>query len=266
MVVGFSRSRKTFAKVLEGLELSTYEKHVYRSTSGSLPFRLWRPMAARLSAARSQPAASTAELFPLLLFLHGAGERGTDNEVTLVHGARDFASDQQQWRHPSFVVIPQCPTNDVWASIERTHEPTVLSDQPSASLASVQQLIRSLQSELPIDRQRIYLTGLSMGGYGAWDLLMREPEVYAAAVVICGGADCRDPGISRLARQPLWVFHGDQDEVVPVARSREAIDGLRARGGSPRYTEYVGGDHDSWTETYRNPEVWDWLFAQKLEN
>lgn len=198
------------------------------------------------------------------MFLHGAGERGTDNEVTLVHGAQNFAAARFQTRHPSFVVIPQCPANDFWASIERTHEPTVLATTPSPALESVRQLIGTLQKDLPIDSQRVYLTGLSMGGYGAWDLLMRDGNGYAAAAVICGGGDCHFSGLADLANKPLWVFHGDHDTVVPVARSREIVQRLRKLGGAPRYTEYVDGDHDSWTETYRNPEVLDWLFAQRL--
>lgn len=199
------------------------------------------------------------------MFLHGAGERGTDNEVTLVHGAKRFAESRFQSRHPSFVVIPQCPADDVWASIERTHEPTVLAASPSPALESVRRLIETLQKDLPVDPHRIYLTGLSMGGYGVWDLLMRDGDVYAAAAVICGGGDRHHSSMAGLARKPLWVFHGDRDPVVPVIRSREMVQRLRELGGEPRYTEYVEGDHDSWTATYDNPEVLDWLFAQRLD-
>ncbi|MDP1561900.1 MAG: phospholipase [Pirellulaceae bacterium] len=244
--------------------LSTYEKQVFLSAAGPLPYRIRRPQLPAAGTATDRELSNVHEArFPLLLFLHGAGERGTDNEATLVHGAKDFAGPKLQMTHPSFVVVPQCPADDVWASIERTHEPTTLSPQPSAALQAVQQLIGSLLSELPIDRERVYLTGLSMGGYGGWDLLMREPDLYTAAVLICGGADCHYAGLSKLARKPLWVFHGDQDDVVPVTRSREIVTQLREQGGAPRYTEYVGGDHDSWTATYGNHEVLEWLFTQR---
>lgn len=244
--------------------LSTYEKQVFLSSAGPLPYRIRRPQLPVAGTGTDRERSHVRESkFPLLLFLHGAGERGTDNEVTLVHGATDFASPKLQMMHPSFVVVPQCPADDVWASIDRTHEPTKLAPQPSPALQAVQQLIHSLLSELPIDPERVYLTGLSMGGYGGWDLLMREPDLYAAAVLICGGADCDDSGLSKLAHKPLWVFHGDHDDVVPVTRSREIVTRLREQGGAPRYTEYTGGDHDSWTTTYGNHEVLEWLFAQR---
>jgi predicted peptidase len=243
--------------------LSTYEKHVFRSATGPLPYRLWRPSTNAATPAAPPESAQTPERkFPLLLFLHGAGERGCDNEVTLVHGAKNFSHPELQSQVPSFVVIPQCPAHDVWASIERTHEPTQLSPQPSPALQAVQALLQSLLTQLPIDPQRIYLTGLSMGGYGAWDLLMRDPDFFAAAILICGGADVRFTGLAPLANKPLWVFHGDQDDVVPVARSREIVERLRELGGTPRYTEYLGGDHDSWTATYGNATVLQWLFGQ----
>lgn len=250
------------------MALSTYDKLVFQSSFGPLPYRIWRPDASVKQIAAQQiaidpgNASAAPATFPVLLFLHGAGERGVDNEVTLVHGATDFASPLLQGLNPSYIVIPQCPEHDVWASIERTHEPTKLSATPSPALQAVRQLMTELLSELPIDPRRIYLTGLSMGGYGAWDLLTREPDLYAAAVLICGGADCHAPGVAGLASKPLWVCHGDCDDVVPVARSREIVHRLRELGGSPRYTEYVGGDHDSWTATYRNPEIWKWLFSQ----
>lgn len=252
---------------MDEVELSNYEQQVFLASSGPLPFRIWRPQGAIAgSTTDDNSSSSVATGFPLLLFLHGAGERGTDNEVTLVHGAHDFAGPMVQRENPCFVVVPQCPVDDVWASIDRTHEPTKLAAQPSPALRSVQQLLDSLLTQLPIDPQRVYLTGLSMGSFGGWDLLMREPDRYAAAVLICGGADCQADQLPKLARKPLWVFHGDQDDVVPVTRSREIVHRLRELGGSPRYTEYRGGDHDSWTATYSNPAVWEWLFAQRHGN
>src|SRR5207237_1227270 len=115
--------------------------------------------------------------------------------------------------------------------------------------------------EFRIDRKRIYLTGLSMGGYGTWVLLARKPELFAAGVPICGGGHVE--GAKKLAKIPIWAFHGDKDGAVPPERSREMIEAIEKAGGKPKYTEYGGVGHDSWTRTYRDPKMHEWLFAQK---
>jgi predicted peptidase len=112
-----------------------------------------------------------------------------------------------------------------------------------------------------VDPARIYLTGLSMGGYGTWDLAARQPERFAAILPICGGGD--EATTARLAKLPIWCFHGDADTVVPVERSRTMIAAVRAASGSPKYSELPGVGHDSWTPAYRDPAVLDWLFTQK---
>ncbi len=230
--------------------LSTYTAAVFSSSLGSLPYRILHATPVEAS-------------LPLVVLLHGLGECGSDNTAPLIHGAADFASTQRQQKNPSFVVVPQCPAGEFWASIAETHRPTCLAAQASRPLQMVSELIEATIRAYPIDVRRIYLTGLSMGGYGTWDLLMRTPERFAAAIPICGGADCRAEYVTRIQKIPLWAFHGDRDDVVPVQRSREIIDAMRASGARPLYTEYAGGDHDSWTATYGNSEVLDWLFQQR---
>ena len=119
-----------------------------------------------------------------------------------------------------------------------------------------------LIAKKPIDTRRIYLTGLSMGGYGTWDLIARQPERFAAAIPICGGGD--PATAERIKHIPLWVFHGDADSAVKVSRSRDMVAALKQAGGEPKYTEYEGVGHDSWTRTYKSPEIYEWLFSQRL--
>ena len=236
--------------------LNGYAEHHWQGSQLTLPYRLYSPREA------VGHAATAAKRWPLVLFLHGAGERGDDNTATLIHGAAEMSSPDLQSRYPAFIAIPQCPADDVWASLDRTHEPTVLADQPTPALGAVLELVHHLKVALPIDPARVYLTGLSIGGYGTWDLLMRCPAEFAAAVPICGGGDCRSALIEPLVNLPLWVFHGAHDAIVPPERSREVVGALQSLGGRVRYTEYANAEHDSWTETYANPQVWDWLFAQ----
>ncbi|MEX2169138.1 MAG: prolyl oligopeptidase family serine peptidase [Pirellulales bacterium] len=201
--------------------------------------------------------------YPLVLFLHGAGERGDDNERQLVHGAGDLVKPDMRKRYPAFVVAPQCPEGKKWVEVPWEAASHSLPEQASEPLTQVLKLLDDLPQEFSIDADRLYVTGLSMGGYGTWDLLARQPELIAAAIPICGGGDPEQ--VVRFKDIPLWAFHGDQDEAVKVERSREMITALQAAGGQPIYTEYEGVGHNSWADTYANRAVWDWLFAQRRQ-
>lgn len=194
------------------------------------------------------PRDYTAEKeWPVILFLHGAGERGSDGlkqtEVGLGRALRLFPE-----RYPAIVVMPQCATGDRWAG-------------RMAEMA-LRALDRTLE-EYRIDRSRQYLTGLSMGGFGSWLIASQHPSRFAAVVPICGGGDPAAMA-SKLKDLPIWTFHGDADEAVPVARTREMVDAIKAAGGERiRYTEYPGVGHNSWDRAYASQELTDWLFAQK---
>ena len=121
--------------------------------------------------------------------------------------------------------------------------------------------IEQLRKEFKVDSRRLYVTGVSMGGYGTWDLLWRQPAMFAAAAPICGGGDPEKASL--FAGVPLWAFHGGADKTVPTQKSRDMIEALKKAGGTPHYTEYPGVGHDSWTQTYKNPEFYEWLFAQQ---
>ena len=199
--------------------------------------------------------------YPLVVFLHGAGERGNDNSKQLVHGMADFASDESMAKNPAFVIAPQCPTGEKWANVDWSADKHDMTTKPADSLRLTVELIAALQKEFSIDADRLYITGLSMGGYGTWDALQRYPDLFAAGAPICGGGDPAQA--ANFKNVPLWAFHGDADTAVKVQRSRDMIAALEAAGGKPKYTEYKGVGHDSWSASYKNPEFHTWLFAQK---
>lgn len=204
--------------------------------------------------------------YPLILFLHGAGERGDDVERLKKHFLPAISSDEFRKKFPCFVVAPQCRAEQWWVKLpeERTRASTQLTEEPAVQLQMALQTVDDVIEELPVDENRLYLTGISMGGYGSWDLAMRQPNRWAAVVPICGGGD--ESKGKLLVDVPLWAVHGDADPAVPVERSRNMIEAVKAAGGSPKYTEYPGVDHDSWTQTYSDPNgVLAWMFEQRLD-
>jgi len=179
---------------------------------------------------------------PLVLFLHGAGERGDDLEKVKVHGPPKLV--EQRSDCPAIVVSPQCPNERIWS-------PTRLS-----------LLLDKCMGTLKVDPDRVYVTGLSMGGFGTWAFCAQEPERFAAAVPICGGGDVTKA--ARLVDLPIHVFHGAKDTVVTLDHSQKMVDAIRAAGGTRvELTVYPEAKHDSWTETYANDDVAKWLLGRK---
>ncbi|MFM8173982.1 MAG: prolyl oligopeptidase family serine peptidase [Pirellulaceae bacterium] len=208
-----------------------------------------------------EPARATEPL-PVVLFLHGAGERGDDNTKQLVHGVSQFVSKEAQEKHPCYVIVPQCPAGRRWVEVDWSADQHDLPETSSDSLALAVAIVRDLIEQKKADPTRIYITGLSMGGYGTWDAIARYPDLFAAAVPICGGGDPKTA--PRFKQLPVWCFHGGRDGVVKPERSREMVKALEQSGGKPKYTEYPEAGHDSWTATYANPELHQWLFEQRL--
>lgn len=200
--------------------------------------------------------------YPLVLFLHGAGERGDDNVAQLVHGMNDFAKDENRKKYPAFVLAPQCPAGKKWVEVDWGADSHQQPPLPSESLQLTLDLVTALQKEFSIDLRRLYVTGLSMGGYGTWDLIQRYPTMFAAAAPVCGGGD--ETKANLLVKVPIWAFHGDADKAVKPQRSRNMIEAIRKDGGKPIYTEYPGVGHNSWVNAYSDPKLMEWLFAQKL--
>ena len=206
------------------------------------------------------PAIEPGRRYPLVVFLHGAGERGRDNEKQLKYLPTWMAEPALRERHPCFLLAPQCREDERWVDISWADKKSTPQGPPTTDVLSVIAALNAVIAAEPVDPGRIYLTGLSMGGYGSWDLAARQPERFAAILPICGGGD--EATAPRLAKLPIWCFHGDADKVVPVERSRTMIAAVRAAGGDPKYSELPGVGHDSWTPAYRDPAVLDWLFAQ----
>ena len=229
-----------------------YEARVYEDNAGQqLKYRVLVPR---------DYSPNGTEKYPLVLFLHGAGERGDDNARQLVHGTKEFLKDENRTKYPCFVIAPQCPNNKKWSEVDWGAE-THKQPEESVSLVLTREVMAALQKEFRIDDKRLYVTGLSMGGYGTWDMISRTPDVFAAAIPICGGGD--ETVADKLTKLPIWAFHGDKDTAVRPERSRRMIAAIEKAGGNPKYTEYPGVGHDSWSQTYADPEVLAWLFAQK---
>ncbi len=202
------------------------------------------------------------EKVPLVLFLHGAGERGGDNIRQLHHGIPSLLSYTLKKNFPAIIIVPQCPAGMQWVNVPWGGDSHTMPASPSQPLQAVQKLLAKSLTELPVDLSRIYVTGISMGGFGTWDILQRSPELFAAGLPICGGGDTAEA--AKLKNVPIWTFHGDQDTTVKTQRSRDMSEAIKQSGGSLiQYTEYPGISHNSWTRTYANDEVLDWLFAQK---
>jgi predicted peptidase len=179
--------------------------------------------------------------FPMILFLHGSGERGDDLNKVKVHGPPKIVDSKKDF--PFILVSPQCPANGWWDSFQLIT------------------LLDEIQSKYRVDPDRVYLTGLSMGGYGTWDLVQRYPTRFAAIAPICGAGN--PVMVRRFKDVPAWVFHGDADPTVPVARADEMVEALKKVGAEVKYTRYPGVGHDSWTATYNNPELYTWFLAHK---
>lgn len=194
--------------------------------------------------------------YPLVLWLHGGGTRGNNLKLLLGHGDQHgigfLARADNQAKYPSFILAPQCPLNRLWGNSE--------SQQPTAEMRLVLEILDQVRADYPVDSQRLSVMGMSLGGYGTWDIITRRPTTFAAAVPICGGGD--PSKASSIAKTRIWAFHGDEDELVNVSQSRSMIAALKKSGGQPRYTEYKGVGHNSWERAFKEPDFLSWLFAQ----
>lgn len=204
----------------------------------------------------------TIRKFPLIIFLHGSGERGNDNEAQLKWGVKNFATDENLKLHPSFLIAPQCPSNLTWANFSenKNSKNIFLQNVPTKPMELLIALINQFVKKFPIDMNRIYITGLSMGGYGTFDAIERYPNLFAAAVPICGGGDTSKAGL--IKHIPIWIFHGAEDTAVDPAFSRNMNDALTKVGGHPGYTQYPEVGHFSWIPAYSDPLLMEWLFRQ----
>ena len=213
-----------------------------------VPWRLYVP-----------PEASEKNKLPLVFFLHGAGRRGNDNMGQMDLAAPIWA-EAVQAKNPCFVLAPQCRVGTMWTKMNPAHTNSEADKDPTPEMGSALAILDSVLSQYPVDPDRIYVVGMSMGGFGTWDALYRRPNFFAAAVPICGGGD---PSKASLFKDvPIWAWHGSNDKAVPVDNTRELIAALKKAGGDPKYSEIKAG-HGAWMPAFEDPEFFVWLFSQK---
>lgn len=184
--------------------------------------------------------------WPLVVFLHGAGERGEDLALVKKHGIPKLLEECKEL--PFIILAPQCPLEGWWSS----------------ELQALDALLADIVERYRVDKRRIYLTGLSMGGYGTWHWAIAHKGTFAAIAPVCGGVHGPSRIVEQLKNLPVWAFHGAKDPVVPIGEQQKLVEALRAVGGNVRFTVYPEAEHDSWTETYANPELYSWLLSQSL--
>lgn len=208
------------------------------------------------------PDYDTSRSYPLVVFLHGSGERGDDNNAQLKWGVLNFATDRMMAEHPAIILAPQCPARETWAHFTGFGGAGALhlAPAPTTPMRLVIGLVRQLVDKGTADSTRLYITGLSMGGLGTYDAIERYPHLFAAAIPVAGGGD--PSRAAPIAQLPLWDFHGAEDPAVDPRYSREMISALLAAGGHPGYTVYPGVGHFSWLAAYSDPVVLAWLFRQ----
>lgn len=228
--------------------VSSVDSGFYPFVHETMPYRFFIP-----------ESPEKGKKYPLVIHFHGAGSRGNDNlrQITWI---KLFAEKQMQAENPCFIVAPQCPAEKRWVDAD-WHQPKHKMPEATQEMSMAMDIISKVIAENPVDTERIYLTGQSMGGFAVWDILCRKPEMFAAAVPVCGGAD--EIKAELIKNVPVWAFHGVKDKTVNVIRSRNMIEALKSAGGNPRYTEYEEVAHNAWEFAYKEDGLMEWLFQQK---
>jgi predicted peptidase len=209
------------------------------------------------------PDFDPSQKYPLVIFLHGSGERGNDNIAQLKWGALNFATDYNLKLYKAFVIAPQCPENETWGNFRRGLD-VKYSDTATKVTSMLLNLIDSTIKRFAIDTNRIYITGLSMGGIGTFDLIMRRPNLFAAAAPVCGAGDTSKANV--IKHIPMWIFHGANDFTVSPKYSLDMVYALTKAGAHPGYTQYPSVGHFSWIAAYSDPMLMEWLFRQNKAN
>ncbi|GLB52821.1 phospholipase [Neptunitalea chrysea] len=205
--------------------------------------------------------------YPVVLFLHGAGERGSDNTSQLTHGSSMFMSDSIRKKYPAIVIFPQCPKDSYWvnADVDRSSYPLNITfktgGEPTTALKLVMELMDDVVNKKYVNKDRIYVMGLSMGGMGTFEIISRKPEMFAAAIPICGGANPETASVYATTI-PLWIFHGSQDNVVAPKYSINMVSSILEKGGYPQFTLFADANHNSWDATFAQPGLLAWLFSK----
>ena len=230
---------------------SEFSAAVYEHEKGKLNYRLFKPSHFKDGAA-------------LVLTLHGSSSKGSDNKAQLRkdRGPMELKAFIKKNKLNAVVLAPQCPSGTMWADTPWYGKSHTMKKEPTRVMTQTIALVKSQIKALKIDPSRVYVTGVSIGGFGCWDIIQREPKLFAAAIPVCGGADTAFA--ETLKNMPIWIFHGDNDTIVYTKRSRDMAAALKKAGSTQfKYTEYPNTGHDAFTPSYNNPNVLKWLFEQK---
>jgi len=240
-------------------DLTEYKKEIFKSVKGELPYRILYPT-----------SFDSTHKYPLLIFLHGAFEKGTDNEMQLRIGGRYFLGEENRKNYPAIILFPQCPLDDSWAWFDtKIDSATGLAaswdfpfrKEPTTVTALLKNLIDSLLSTSFIDKSRIYIGGLSQGGMGVYDMVARYPDMFAAAFPICGAGKV-NTAKEFAGKVAVWIFHGADDEIVPVRFSRDFYKRLIKLNADVKYSEYPSVHHNSWVNAFAEKELLSWVFTK----
>lgn len=238
-----------------GQDTSAYQKKTFEKDGKTMPYRILLPE-------NFNPKTK----YPLILVLHGSGERGNDNQAQLIHGSGLFLKEDIRSAYKAIVVFPQCAAGSSWAKIDAQGEypntELIFFEKSEATpdMILLEGLLKQLKKEYRIDKSKMYVGGLSMGGIGTFELVRRNPKMFAAAFPICGGAN---PLISKNLKKPeWWVFHGDADEVVKEKYSADMVEAMKSEGIEVKYSKYPGVGHNSWDNAFAEPNLVPWLFSK----
>ena len=237
-------------------EKSLYVKQLFIEKTDTLPYRILYP-----------ENYNPEKRYPLIVFLHGSGERGNDNENQLIHGAELFLRDSIRKKYPAIVVFPQCSANSYWSNVNivtdakngnRSFQYSTGS-KPTVAMHLLMNLIDDLKHKYAIQNKKIYISGLSMGGMGAFEIVRRKPNLFAAAMPICGGAN---PATAKyLLKTKWWIFHGEKDDVVNSQYSKDMAAAIVNEGGSAKLTIYPNANHNSWDSAFAETNFMRWMFS-----
>lgn len=217
----------------------------------TLPYRILLPVS-------YDPAVK----YPVIYFLHGSGERGTDNQAQLVHGSKLFLDSANRRNFPAIVIFPQCPAKDAWPTMFKTNVLKRYFDyqlEPTNAMKMLLRLVKNIEKIYPTKKDQVYIGGLSMGGIGVFEIAARNPKLFAAAFPICGGGDTASA--PRLKNIAWWVFHGSADNVVLPEYSVKMVDALRKARAEVQFSLYPGVNHNSWDKAFAEPGLLPWLFS-----
>ena len=237
-------------------DVSLFTKQIFINQADTLPYRLLLP-----------ENYDAKKKYPLVIFLHGSGERGNDNQKQLVHGATLFLRDSIRKKYPTIVVFPQCSENSYWSNVNIVTDAQTGSrafnyqtdKEPTVAMGLLLKLVDDLQRKYSIQKKKIYVSGLSMGGMGAFELVRRKPNLFAAAMPICGGANIATA--SKLTKTNWWIFHGEKDDVVNPQYSKDMAAAISKEGGNAKLTIYPNANHNSWDSAFAEPNFMQWMFS-----